>query len=292
MQQLYVVILWYWGSELTRLTTSGVKTRSLIAYGRGMTAITTPIAVIMFAIGAILYLGLPDYYRQRPGRIPSFYRSLTRRKVVIWFFVTVILQNYFLSAPYGRNWTYLWSSKHAPVWSIACLVLLFFVVVWAAFLALFAHLSRTHTWILPIFAIGLGAPRWCQMLWGTSNMGQWIPWVAGSPLAGALVGRSLWLWLGLLDTLQGIGIGMILLQTLTRFHVTFALVCAQVLGSIATIVARATSPNANGPGTVFPNLVLSLTGLREPSFWIALGCQGAMCIGFLWWFRGEQLMKP
>ena len=123
-------------------------------------------------------------------------------------------------------------------------------------------------------------------------MGQWVPWVGGSPLAGALVGRSLWLWLGVLDTVQGVGIGMILLQTLTRFHVTFALVCAQVLGSVATIVARASAPDASGPGSVFPNLALSLVGLSDAWFWIALVCQGAVCVGFLWWFRGEQLMKP
>lgn len=291
VQQLYVVCLWYWGSQLTRLTVNGVRTRNLVAYSSSLTGTTIPIALFMFSIGAVLFVGLPDYYRQQPGHIPSFYRSLTRRKVVMWFFVAVILQNYWLSAPYGRNWTYLWSSKHASPWQIACLVLLFFVGVWAAFLAIFAHLSRTHTWIIPIFAIGLGAPRWCQMLWGTSNMGQWVPW-AGSPLAGALVGRCLWLWLGVLDTIQGVGIGMILLQTLTRFHVTFSLVSAQVLGSIATMVARASAPNANGPGKVFPNLGLSLQGLKEEVFWIGLACQGVICIGFLWWFRGEQLMKP
>ena len=291
VQQLYVVVLWYWGSQLTRLTVTGVRASNLVAYSSSLTGTTVPIAIFMFSIGAILFVGLPDYYRQTPGHIPSFYRSLTRRKIVMWFFVAVILQNYWLSAPYGRNWTYLWSSKHAEQWQIACLVILFFVGVWAAFLAIFAHLSRTHTWIIPMFAIGLGAPRWCQMLWGTSNIGQWVPWV-GSPLAGALLGRSLWLWLGVLDTIQGVGIGMILLQTLTRFHVTFSLVSAQVLGSIATIVARASAPNANGPGKVFPNLGLSLDGLREEVFWIGLVCQGVICVGFLWWFRGEQLMKP
>ncbi len=129
------------------------------------------------------------------------------------------------------------------------------------------------------------------MLWGTSGMGSWVPWT-GSPLAGALVGRSLWLWLGVLDAVQGVGFGMILLQTLTRFHVVFALVCAQVLGSLTTIVARATSPDGNGPGTVFPNLAMSLDGLRAPAFWIAVILQVVVCIGFARWFRGEQLTKP
>lgn len=25
------------------------------------------------------------------------------------------------------------------------------------------RLSLTHTWVLPIFSVGLGAPRWCQV---------------------------------------------------------------------------------------------------------------------------------
>ena len=83
------------------------------------------------------------------------------------------------------------------------------------------------------------------MFWSTSSIGLYLPW-AGGPIASALVSRSLWLWLGLLDTIQGVGFGMIFLQTLTRIHVAFTLIAAQVLGSIATIVARAGAPDAIG----------------------------------------------
>ena len=290
-QQLYVVILWFWGSRLTQETLRGIVVQNTTVYGPVLTGITVPIALFLWAIGLTLYLGLPDYYRQTPGQIPSFYASITRRKIVLWFFVAVIIQNYFLSAPYGRNWRYLFSSNHAPPWTIWLLILAFFIGLWAGLLWIFSILSKRHSWILPMFAVCLGAPRWCQMLWATSGMGSWVPW-AGSPLAGALVGRTLWLWLGTLDALQGVGFGMILLQTLTRFHVVFALVCAQVLGSMATIVARATAPDGNGPGTVFPNLAMSLEGLREPWFWIAMVAQLVVCAGFCRWFRREQLTKP
>lgn len=47
------------------------------------------------------------------------------------------------------------------------------------------------------------------MLWGTSSLALYIPW-AGS--AGPYLGTSLWLWLGVLDAIQGVGLGMILLQ--------------------------------------------------------------------------------
>lgn len=121
-----------------------------------------------------------------------------------WFFYTVFIQNYWLSAPYGRNWLYLWSSEHAHAWQIISLVLIFLVVIWAIALWILGTLSKRHAWFVPIFAIGLGAPRWCQMLWSTSNIGAYVPW-AGSPLASALLGRGLWLWLGVLDALQGVG---------------------------------------------------------------------------------------
>ncbi len=37
----------------------------------------------MWAIGATLFFGLPDYYRQAPGQVPSFYRSVVRRKIIM-----------------------------------------------------------------------------------------------------------------------------------------------------------------------------------------------------------------
>ena len=96
-----------------------------------------------------------------------------------------------------------------PQWQILILVATFFIGVWAAMLLVLTHFSKTHTWLLPVFAVGLGAPRWCQMLWGTSSLALYIPW-AGS--GGPYLGISLWLWLGVLDAVQGVGLGMILLQ--------------------------------------------------------------------------------
>jgi alpha-1,3-glucan synthase len=259
----------------------------------------------MWAIGLVLYFGLPSYYRQTPGNTPSFYRSILKRKIILWFLLAVVLQNLFMSAPTGRNWTYLWSSQHAPDWAVLLLVLLFFVVVWAGLLLVFAHLSATHSWILPVFGVGLGAPRWAQMLWGVSGIGAWVPWAGGSYVASALVGRVLWLWLGVMDVIQGVGFGMILLQTLTRLHMTFALIAAQVIGSVATIVARACVSDNVGPGDVFPNMLIGRWmdgampgdwgwgyGLGRPWFWIGLLCQLVIPIGFLMFFRKEQLSKP
>ncbi|KAK5013612.1 hypothetical protein LTR39_003561, partial [Cryomyces antarcticus] len=201
-QQIYIVLLWFWGSRITNSVVAGRGASTLITYGPTITAITIPIAILLWAIGAVLFFGLPEYYRQAPGAVPSFYTSVWRRKIIVWFFVAVFIQNYFLSAPYGRNWKYLWSSQHAPAWAIVLLIAFFFVAVWAALLFWFSQLSTTHSWILPLFAIGLGAPRWCQMLWSTSNIGAYLPW-AGGPIASALLGRGLWLWLGVLDSLQG-----------------------------------------------------------------------------------------
>lgn len=48
-----------------------------------------------------------------------------------------------------------------------------------------------------------------QILWGTSSLALYIPWAGG---AGPYLGLCLWLWLGVLDAVQGVGLGMILLQ--------------------------------------------------------------------------------
>ncbi|KAI9836233.1 MAG: hypothetical protein M1819_001570 [Sarea resinae] len=292
-QQIYVIALWYWGSRLNRLSNLGVASSSLITSRWPVTAITVPIACLLWVIGLLLHFGLPEYYRQAPGQVPSFYRSVFRRKIIGWFFISVLIQNFFLSAPYGRNWKFLWSSKYAPTWALVLLIFLFFVVIWAAFLYLFARLSTSHSWILPLFAIGLGAPRWCQLLWSTSNIGFYLPW-AGSAISSALLSRVLWLWLGVLDALQGVGLGMILLQTLTRFHIAFTLISAQVLGSLATIVARACAPDRIGPGDIFPDFSGGVgAGLSGNAwFWIGMIFQIIVCIGFFMFFRKEQLSKP
>ncbi|OCK73844.1 glycosyltransferase family 5 protein [Lepidopterella palustris CBS 459.81] len=289
-QQIYITALFYWGSTMTSTSRSDTNT---ITSKPIMAAITIPIAFLLWAIGIILFTSLPPYYRQSPGKIPSFYHTLLRRKIVGWFFVTVVLQNYFLSTPYGRNWAYLWSSRYAPHWAVGLLVLAFFIGVWASFLAVFSQLSKNHSWILPIFAIGLGAPRWAQMLWGTSGIGLWVPWMPGGPVAGALAGRALWLWLGVLDSIQGVGFGMMLLQTLTRIHIAVSLVVAQLLGAVVTMLAKATAPDRDGPGDVFPDFSAGIVNaISKPWFWIALACQLVIPIGFFKFFRKEQLSKP
>ncbi|KAF5863173.1 Cell wall alpha-1,3-glucan synthase ags1 [Aspergillus alliaceus] len=291
-QQAYIIGLWYWGTTISRAVADGVTdVNGGIINSWKMTAICMPIAAFLWAIGLIVFFGLPNYYRQSPGKVPSFYQSVFRRKIVLWNFVVVILQNFFLSAPYGRNWAFLWSSNHAKAWQVGILVVVFFGAVWVAILCLFGYLSKRHSWILPVFACGLGAPRWAQIWWGVSGMGLFLPW-AGSSVSGALASRSLWLWLGILDALQGLGFGMILLQTLTRVHICFTLLASQVLGSIATIVARACAPNKIGPGPISPDVTAGGSSVANAWFWIALFFQLLICAGFLLFFRKEQLTKP
>lgn len=299
IQGIYIAALWYWGDYISSLSNSGGAITVLTTASPIVTAVTIPIALLIWVIGAVLFIGLPDAYRSKPGNVPAFYSSLLRRKVIVWFLVVVAIQNFWLSGPYGRNWSYLWSSTHVPRWGVAILVLFFFVFVWIAMLWGLATISSEHSWALPLFAIGLGAPRWAQELWGTSGMGLYLPWVlagASDPSAravGALVGRSVWLWLGVLDTLQGVGFGMILMQTLTRVHVAGAVACAQVVGSAFTILARAKAPDATGPASVFPNLAVEFwDGISGVYFWVALLMQLVAAAGFFVFFRKEQLFKP
>ncbi|KAK0729653.1 hypothetical protein B0H67DRAFT_559297 [Lasiosphaeris hirsuta] len=291
IQQIYVSALWYWGSLLASYDSNGIPTAR--AADAVISSICLPIAAILIALSVATYFGLPEYYRQTPGSIPSFFKSIFRRKLIICFLVSVVIQNYWLSSVYGRSWRFLWTTSHASAWQILILVVFFFGVVWIALFMQLAHLSREHSWLFPVLAIGLGAPRWAQIFWGVSGVGTSLPWAFGdSSAGGALVSRALWLWLGVLDALQGTGVGMMLLQTTTRFHNNFALVAAQVLGSVATMVGRATAPDAVGPGPVFPNLALSLDGLGNGWFWVCLLMQIGICVAFGTFFRKEQLSKP
>ncbi|KAG0155466.1 hypothetical protein PDIDSM_1043 [Penicillium digitatum] len=292
IQQVYVIALWYWGSTMTKASSEGLlSAQTGIANSWKMSAICYPIAVFLCLVGGLLASGLPNYYRQKPGKVPSFYHSLFRRKIVGWNFVAVILQNFFLSAPYGRNWSFLWTSQHTHPWQIVLLCIVFFGFVWCIFLFGVSMWSKQHSWFLPVFACGLGAPRFIQIWWAISGIGYYLPW-GGSYTSGALVSRSLWLWLGVLDSIQGLGLGIILLQTLTRVHMCFALIASQVLGSIATICARAFGPNGVGPGPISPDVTQGAHVLANAWFWVALFCQVLVCGGFLLFFRKEQLAKP
>ncbi|KAH7010584.1 putative cell wall alpha-1, 3-glucan synthase [Microdochium trichocladiopsis] len=293
IQLLYNVGLWFWGSLITQQNGVGLINGAWVA-GKVPTVlvITLPIAVVLWAIGVISFLGLPDYYRQSPDTIPSFYMSLVRRHIVPWFFFYVVVQNFWLTTNYGRSWEFLLLSRALPSYAAVLLSLGFFTLLWAAALYAFTVFSRTHPWIVPLFAIGLGAPRWAQMLWGVSGIGLYLPWT-GSAVASALISRCLWFWLGMLDNIQGVGIGMVLLLTLTRQHVAATLLAAQVLGASFTILARGTAPHKTGPDGVFPDFSEgALRGIAQPWFWVCLAMQLVLPVGFFKFFRKEQVAKP
>lgn len=86
---------------------------------------------------------------------------------------------------------------------------------------------------------------------------------------------------------------MILINTLTRFHIVFTLLAAQVIGSISTILARGTAPDKLGPGDVFPNFAAGVAdGLSKASFWICLIFLLSINVLCFMFFRKEQLQKP
>ncbi|KAF9464738.1 modular protein with glycoside hydrolase family 13 and glycosyltransferase family 5 domains [Collybia nuda] len=287
-QQIWVAALWFWGYTLNGREDGYIPPWWIVL-------ILWPLAIMSFVFAYVMLHGLPEYYRQTPPKVPHFLKTLFRRKLVLWFLASEILRDYWLSGPYGRNWSFLWSVP-IPKWQILLLVITFFIGVWAAMLLVLTHFSKTHTWLLPVFAVGLGAPRWCQMLWGTSSLALYIPWAGTS---GPYLGISLWLWLGVLDAVQGVGLGMILLQTLSRLHVCATLAFSQIIGSVCVMIARATAPNRLGPGTVFPDAAkwdfadgLEGSPMALPLFWIALICQLVIVLGYFWFYRKEQLARP
>ena len=86
---------------------------------------------------------------------------------------------------------------------------------------------------------------------------------------------------------------MMLLQTLTRIHIAVTLVTAQILGTVITMIAKASAPDRDGPGDVFPDFSAGvMNAIDKPWFWIALVCQLLIPLGFFKFFRKEQLSKP
>lgn len=153
-QQIWVAVLWYWGNSL-----NGINVQRPPWW---IALILWPLSVMSFVFAYLMLYGLPEYYRQVPPKVPNFLRTLFRRKLVLWFLASEILRDYWLSGPYGRNWSFLWSAP-IPKWAILILIIVFFIGVWGVLLYILTHFSKTHTWLLPVFAVGLGAPRWCQV---------------------------------------------------------------------------------------------------------------------------------
>ena len=82
-QQAFAAGLWYWGHSLAALSAAGMLSLEELTTSTTVTMVAWPIGALLIAIGVCLFVGLPDYYRRLPGGIPAFYKSLTRRKLVL-----------------------------------------------------------------------------------------------------------------------------------------------------------------------------------------------------------------
>lgn len=82
-QQIYVVALWYWGAALAKAQGKVSVVANLNSYPKIIVPVCIIVACVMWIAGAVLFVGLPTYFRQTPGNIPSFYPSLFRRKIII-----------------------------------------------------------------------------------------------------------------------------------------------------------------------------------------------------------------
>jgi len=76
-------------------------------------------------------------------------------------------------------------------------------------------------------------------------------------------------------------------------HIAFTLITAQVLGSIATILARAVAPDNIGPGDVFPDLSAYRIGdptdvFKKAWFYVGLFSQILICVGYFLFFRNVR----
>ena len=204
LRQIWTVGLWYFLQTLPAISSEEVMQ---IGPSFLVSILTFLGCAILITIGIVLFIGLPSCYHHAPPSIPSFIRSFAGRRLALWFLISEFIKSYWLSGPYGRNWQFLWRQP-IPSYFIFLLVLAF-MGVWILLMFMFKRQSRIHAWILPVFAAGLLSPRWAQMSWSTSNIGDGLTW--GGDL-GDYFSLSLWLWLGALDAVQSVGLSMMLLQ--------------------------------------------------------------------------------
>ena len=81
VQQIYISGLWYWGSQLSSYDSNGIPVAQ--ASNTLISAVCFPVAVLLMALSVVTFFGLPEYYRQTPGSIPSFFKSIFRRKLIL-----------------------------------------------------------------------------------------------------------------------------------------------------------------------------------------------------------------
>ena len=292
-----------------------------------MTGIGVGIACVMWLVGFSLWAGLPSYYRQAPGKVPSFYKTLFRRKIIVVSKplnrslrcsidtgLVVLLHGHSSELlAFGTVWSQLALPLVKPTrlclenshrcgsllpWRLGWIPLPLQHPLQTSFMDL-AHLRHrlrsaqvvsnavVHVQYRHVRSMGW-RPR-SQCLCRSSPVA--LARRFGRPSRRRQV-QSSPTTLFLLLTASS-GFGMILLNTLTRFHIAFTLIAAQVLGSIATILARATAPNKIGPGDVFPDFSAGYSeGLSKAWFWIALIFQLSINLICFLFFRKEQLAKP
>lgn len=89
-QQVYIAFLWCWGAAVALKSQSGQNTSFVVTDPATTTSIGVIVAVFLWGVGSLLFFGLPDYYRQTPGTVPSFLSGILRRKIVLWFFIMVV----------------------------------------------------------------------------------------------------------------------------------------------------------------------------------------------------------
>ncbi|CAB40008.1 spore wall alpha-1,4-glucan synthase, meiotic Mok14 [Schizosaccharomyces pombe] len=293
VQQLWLSFLWLWGTLSSRLDYN-YKVLLQPINSVYVVAGVWPVSFVLLSVCILLYKGLPPFYRQKPGSIPAFSKSLLHRKVVICFLISVINQNFWMSTLISQAWRFFWGSKLTKLWKIVVMTVSFLVGAWLIIFYVLRKLSNKHTWMVPVLGLGFGAIKWMHVFWGTSNVGIFLPWAG---IAGPYLSRALWLWLGILDSIQGIGNGLILLQTLSRRHVTNTLMISQLAGSATSILARFVSPTKTGPANVFPDLtgytpVDRAKPVANAPFWICLILNVALCIMYLRCYHRENISRP
>ncbi|KAI8902926.1 hypothetical protein BC833DRAFT_571187 [Globomyces pollinis-pini] len=199
LRQCYVLFLSNWSRMYVSTPIATLTT----------TIICVPFSALLGMYFILLYAGLPKFYSFTPPSIPNFIRTLFRRNMVLWYWLSEFVKGYWLNGVYGRNLEYFWS-RQIPVWS-SVVIIIALGALGATLMTMIAIASKRHTWLLPVFSVGLLSPRWAQISFSLSATGLSLYW---GRVYSEYIAASVWMWLGVLDSIQAVGISIMLLQVM------------------------------------------------------------------------------
>ena len=105
-QQIWVAALWYLGDKLNNAIPGTLTPWWIVCIVWPLAALSLFFVILVAWTSGVSYRLIPliilltsnaEYRRQTPPKVPNFYNTLFRRKLVLWFLFSLVLRDFWLS---------------------------------------------------------------------------------------------------------------------------------------------------------------------------------------------------